>query len=259
MVKTEKAVCARIKDALRDARCKMILTELYLCGATRSDRRVTFRELSRRLGMHHYQIAVLVKGDKRHKAKLRGLVYYPDRGEKKGIYLTKAGIKLAKALLSEQIITEKRLRSIARTMATQRQHNGNTLATQWQHNGNTLATQWQHFSSTLFSNTLIHSNTLKHCNCQREFSKTDNEVPSTGSTQGTYESQHAKKRCECEKCHAIAECEKFKFNVFSRALLEAAPQAARFRNAWLCARCYKACKDELIAAIKIMQTKGGME
>ena len=88
---------SRWQEAIKDARCCAILQALFDAQAFSPRFTLSARSIGRLVGLHHQVVRRLIKGDKRCRAKLVGLVAWQTgrKGQKTRYWLTPEGRKVA--------------------------------------------------------------------------------------------------------------------------------------------------------------------
>jgi len=240
----------RVREVLEDPLAKLILIVLYNSGAISSANRISLSELAKRVGVHKWLILRKIRGARKHRAVLRGFVHYPDKGTRKGFYLLKAGVSLAKRLAEERRITQATVKSIARTLLARSttSHHQVTSKSPSSHQQVTTKSPLSHrfpiYPSTLspcFNPcTLSPANAEK--NCQADLKPIGNEL-----------SQSQLKFCEkqrCERCgKPTDELKKFSFTLRAE-LADLAPEALRYRLHYLCDACNRELTRQVVQAWK---------
>jgi len=90
----------RWREAIKDARCLKVLHALYATNAFSPRFTLSARSIGRLAGLHHQVVKRLIRGDKRCKAKLTGLVAWQTgrKGQKTRYWLTPEGRKVAELI-----------------------------------------------------------------------------------------------------------------------------------------------------------------
>jgi hypothetical protein len=240
----------RVREVLEDPLAKLILIVLYNHGATNSANRMSLSELAKRTGVHKWLILRKIRGARKHKAVLRGFVHYPDKGKRKGFYLLKAGVALAKRLAEERRITQITVKSIARTLlarSTASHHEVTTKSPLSHHQVTTkspLSHRFPIYPSTLspYHPVLTLSPANAEKNCQADLKPVGNEL--SQSQLGFSEKQR------CERCGRLTdELKKFSFTLRAE-LADLAPEALRYRLHYLCDACNRELTRQVVQAWK---------
>ncbi len=105
----------RWQAGLEDERCKAILQALYDANAYSPRFALSARAIGRLIGLHHQVIRRLIRGDKRCRAKLKGLVAWlaGRKGQKTRYWLTPEGRKVAELLAKGFPVGKATLKALA--------------------------------------------------------------------------------------------------------------------------------------------------
>jgi ribosomal protein S14 len=240
----------RVREVLEDPLAKLILIILYNFGAISSANRISLSELAKRVGVHKWLILRKIRGARKHHAVLRGFVHYPDKGKRKGFYLLKAGVSLAKRLAEERRITKATVKSIARTLLARSttSHQQVTIKSPSSHHQVTTKSPLSHrfpiYPSTLspYHPVLTLSPANAEKNCQDDLKPVANEL--SQSQFGFREKQ------QCERCGRLTdELKKFSFTIRAE-LADLAPEAFRYRLRYLCDTCNRELTRQVVQAWK---------
>jgi len=113
--RSSEAHTERWQKALEDDRCVAILKALYAHSACSPTFSLTARCIARLTGLHHQVVRRLIRGDKRSKARLQGLVAWLTGKGRRGTryWLSPEGAKVAELLAKGLSLGEATLRALA--------------------------------------------------------------------------------------------------------------------------------------------------